>query len=324
MIPPGKEFTQTMLSTPSDSDLCYGELSSDAVICMNKTIYNYLYTNLEILNPDEWGEIEPDHRAEFKKVMEVFAKDMNDTVESLIKGVKFMELPQKCKEFILKDSNNREFMTESETQAIQKDIERTDRSWIETLGKEVEDMEVITQTNEADVGPRSELEKWKYRMMRLSCINDFSKSPDHRLISKFFADMKNKASTSIINLMNDMKQRKIETHTSHNEAKDNVKYLSTLEIYFDPLYNGTPDTIIDSLQSLMNSLKLISFTARYYDTSKMTNLFSRITDQMINTCKDYILEKKKTPANEDPEYFWRVSPDELIHKFQNCIRLYNT
>jgi len=303
MIPAGKEFTQGQLTTPSDSDLCYGELSSDSVICMNKTIYNYLYNNLEFLNPDEWGEIEPDHRTEIKKVMEVFAKDMNDTVDSLIKGVKFQELSQKCREYILKDNNNREFMTESESQSLQKDIERTYRSWIETLGKEVEDMEVIQQTNETDIGPKSELEKWKYRMMRLSCINDFSKSSDHRLISKYFADMKNKASTSIINLMNDMKQRKIETHTSHNEAKDNVKYLSTLEIYFDPLYTGTPDTIIDSPQSRMNSLKLISFTARYYDTSKMTNLFSRITDQMINTCKDYILDKKVKASNEDPEYF---------------------
>ena len=324
MVAAGKEFSQSQLQASSDPDLCYGELSSDSVICINKTIYNYLWNNLDYLHQDEWGDIEPDQKAEFRKVMEVFAKDMNDTVDSLIKGVKFAELPAKCREYILKDNSNREFMTETETQNIQKEIERTYKSWIDTLQKEVEDMEVIHQTNEQDVGPKSELEKWKYRMMRLSCINDFSKSPDHKLISKHFLDMKNKASTSIINLMNDMKQRKIETHTSHNEAKDNVKYLSTLEIYFDPLYYGTPDTIIDSLQSLMNSLKLISFTARYYDTSKMTNLFSRITDQMIGTCKEYILDKKHKSNNEDPEYFWRVSPDELIVRFQNCIRLYNT
>ena len=78
----------------------------------------------------------------------------------------------------------------------------------------------------------------------------------------------------------------------------------TLEIYFEPHYEGTPDTIIDSLQSLMNSLKLISFTARFYDSTKMTNLFSRISAQIIKNCKNYILNKKEGEYNhnEDPEY----------------------
>lgn len=47
----------------------------------------------------------------------------------------------------------------------------------------------------------------------------------------------------------------MDANTAREEAK-------TLEIYFEPHYEGTPDTIIDSLQSLI-SLKLISFTARF-------------------------------------------------------------
>ncbi len=48
-----------------------------------------------------------------------------------------------------------------------------------------------------------------------------------------------------------------------NEAKDNVKYLSTLEKFVDPLYIGDPVSIIDALPALLNSLKMIHTIARY-------------------------------------------------------------
>jgi dynein heavy chain len=81
-----------------------------------------------------------------------------------------------------------------------------------------------------DIGPKYELEKWKYRIQRLTSVNDFFKSNDFRIVSKYFNDLKNK-SVNVVGLLNDMKQKKIDSHSAHNEAKDNVKYLSTLEIY---------------------------------------------------------------------------------------------
>jgi dynein heavy chain len=52
-----------------------------------------------------------------------------------------------------------------------------------------------------------------------------------------------------------------------NEAKDNVKYLSTLDKFIEPLYDGTPDSIKDTLPALMNSIKMIHTIARYYNTN---------------------------------------------------------
>ncbi len=48
-----------------------------------------------------------------------------------------------------------------------------------------------------------------------------------------------------------------------NEAKDNVKFLYTLERFIEPLYSGTATTIIDTLPALMNSIKMIHTIARY-------------------------------------------------------------
>lgn len=64
-----------------------------------------------------------------------------------------------------------------------------------------------------------------------------------------------------------------------NEAKDNVKYLTTLEKFIEPLYTGDPQQIIDTLPALMNAIKMINTIARFYNTGdKMTGLFIKITN----------------------------------------------
>jgi dynein heavy chain len=269
-IEDGKEVN---FSTASDDQVSFGEMTSDSIIGMNKVIYNYLFQSIESISPNDWDKIKPEQQAEFKKVLENFANDINDTVESLVKGVNFKELPANVREYIQQDK--KDYIRDEEKQVLVSKIEEVYQSWIEVLGKEIEEMDKDNQPF-SDVGPRSELERWKYRMQRLTKVNDFFKGEDYRLVSQYFHEQKNKLSSKIQSMINDMKQKKIDSYTAYAEARDNVKYLSTLEIYFDPLYNKGPDNIIDSLQSLMNSLKLISFTARYYDSTKMTNLFSKM------------------------------------------------
>ena len=85
----------------------------------------------------------------------------------------------------------------------------------------------------------------------------------------------------------------------------------------------------------MNAIKMIHTIARYYSgTTAMTNLFCKITNQMIHNCKEYIVKgslPKKEEASldgeedseEDEENYggdesaeqmaiWDREPDELI------------
>lgn len=82
--------------------------------------------------------------------------------------------------------------------------------------------------------------------------------------------------------------REIDVHITEaaNEAKDNVKYLSTLERFYEPLYGNSPSSIVDHLPALMNSVKMIHTISRYFGTNeRMTKLFMKITNQMITTCR---------------------------------------
>jgi dynein heavy chain len=79
-----------------------------------------------------------------------------------------------------------------------------------------------------------------------------------------------------------------------NEAKDNVKYLSTLERFFEPLFSNDPSAIVDTLPALINAVKMIHTIARYYNTNeRMTGLFIKITNQMISNCKYNIINFRR-------------------------------
>jgi dynein heavy chain len=127
-----------------------------------------------------------------------------------------------------------------------------------------------------------------------------------------------------------------------NQAKDNVKYLGILEKFIEPLYKGTPETIIETLPALMNAIKMIHTIARYYSgTTAMTGLFCKITNQMISNCKNYILreslpkkEKAETDEDEDDSEdnnvnddkalqmaIWDRDPAELIEVLNSCVKL---
>ena len=112
------------------------------------------------------------------------------------------------------------------------------------------------------------------------------------------------------------KQIDVNITEAANEAKDNVKYLITLEKFIEPLYAGTPTSMLDSLPGLFNSFKMIHTISRYYNTTeRMTALLGKVTDQMIKGCKSWILSGGSVDA------LWDRAPQDLVRQFEDCLRL---
>ena len=62
-----------------------------------------------------------------------------------------------------------------------------------------------------------------------------------------------------------------------DEAKDNLKFLYSIERLCQPLYVSDPTTMLDSLPALINTIQMVHAVSRYYHTSeRMTSLFVKV------------------------------------------------
>uniref|UniRef100_A0A7N8X5D3 Dynein, axonemal, heavy chain 5 like n=1 Tax=Mastacembelus armatus TaxID=205130 RepID=A0A7N8X5D3_9TELE len=94
-----------------------------------------------------------------------------------------------------------------------------------------------------------------------------------------------------------------------NEAKDNVKYLYTLDKFFGPLEKCTPH-----IPGLMTNIRMIHTVSLYYNTSeRMTSLLLKVTNQMISACRSYLFE--------GVTHIWNHSRPVLLHRISECCKL---
>lgn len=120
----------------------------------------------------------------------------------------------------------------------------------------------------------------------------------------------------VTTLLSQWREIDIQITEAANEAKDNVKYLSTLERFFEPLYGDDANAIIDTLPALINAVKMIHTIARYFGTTeRITKLFMKITNQMIHTCKQSINGK------DQPDRIWDKDLPMLLETIEKCLQL---
>ncbi len=120
-------------------------------------------------------------------------------------------------------------------------------------------------------------------MQRLTSITEQLKTKECKLVIGVLTTV-SKASTDVTidrqkvgMLLRRWKQIDLNITETANEAKDNVKYLASLERFIEPLYTQKPAEIIDTLPALLNSIKMIHTIARYYNTTeRMSKLFMKV------------------------------------------------
>jgi dynein heavy chain len=261
------------LETPTDAKLVYGELDKSPLADLESSL-NVIYKPL--LEGNVWGKANKVQAGEFMSEMTKFSTDLRESLKGLEGGI---ELQKPEASFIQKYESSPDNIDAEAVAHFEKVLE----AWCVEVDNCINGDSI---GDEANAGLMDELEYWRRRQQRLTSITEQLRTKECKVVqtclNAFTKNFQEESRSQIFSLLRKWKQLDILLTEAANEAKDNAKYLSTLERFVEPLYQGTPTTIADTLPAMMTSIKMIHTIARYYNTTeRMTNLFVKITNQMI-------------------------------------------
>lgn len=194
-------------------------------------------------------------RDEFLINMQKFASSITRTIQQ-IEGEVRLELPD-----IQLSENIEENLKNEEVMQV---VESTCRNWFKQLSIAVEVQQNKTpQYN----GPLAEIDYWRERNAAFSALYEQLKLPKVKQMLELYG-----------NIDNSIEYLKQDLNKYYTEAKDNVRFLSTLERHFKNITHGaTFQVVIDTLPSMMNALRMVWIISRHYNRDeRMIPLMERI------------------------------------------------
>lgn len=312
---PSLGFNHLDPALANDHLLGYGVLDPSVLLSVETVLSQLFVPLLTSREESEWGKADNESRNEFMHGLKSFVVDIQENLKAMNTG---LDLRKPDKRFDPNDSRSISRLS-SDDSAVFHFVDLV-QDWCKQTEAYLEDNDQ-GRWESHDAGPDTELEYWKRRLQRLMGITEQLKSKECKMVTGVLSVVSKVQDggidkLSIGALLRQWKQIDTNITEASNEAKDNVKYLATLERFIEPLYTGSPGSVVDALPALMNSVKMIHTIARYYNTTeRMTKLFMKITNQMITLCKKSILGK------DPPESIWDKDPEALLIDLESCLKL---
>ncbi|EDS37982.1 ciliary dynein heavy chain 5 [Culex quinquefasciatus] len=168
----------------------------------------------------------------------------------------------------------------------------------------------LTQGNQIrrdpyDVGPLHELEYWRSMLTKYTSIAEFIESQP-------FLRYQYCLKLSRSKLMKKWYEMDKEVTRKLNESRDNVRYISSIERFWDPLYRCEPEEVSMNIASLLTIIRQVYKTSSFYNTSeRITGLLSKVTNQIIMNCQQYMTCRRKMTIYEQRK-------EDIIKKIEVC------
>ena len=102
------------------------------------------------------------------------------------------------------------------------------------------------------------------------------------------------------------------------EAKDNVRFLKSIENSWESLYHSYPPIIMDNIPFLLRAVRNVFTTSRFYNTSvRISGFLSKVVNQLILASKKYL-------TNSGTISVWQDDIKNLVKKIDDCKQLKET
>jgi len=246
-----------------------------------------------------WGDCTEDERQQLLKSMRNISGSLSDASRSIKGGLELQRMEYKPEELA---------KSKSDENAVKADYiaacERLVDVWIEQIEEVLQDSE---RKDEEDSGPDVEMEYWRRRNQNLQLISEQLKSKELRNILVNLNYSKGK-------LIKKWKALDGRLTDALNEAKDNVKYLSVVENFTEPLYSGSSwQHLSDCIPNIMNNIKIMIQISRSYNTGE------RITTLLVKICNQII--KAASRILSSPGLIWAQPYSELHYNLDCGIKI---
>ena len=273
------------------SHLEFGYLSNQALLMLEQVlqdIYLPLLSNTDFISlkdseknsdePSDGVEKETNTRydelkSELLLTLQRFTSHISHTVQQ-VAGETRLQIPEELTELNVLEPTQ----VAADSEVIAK-LSVLAQEWINTvagaLGKEQKKVPVGN-------GPLAEIEFWKDRSSSLSTLYEQLNLPIvHKIVQTL--NIAHAATSTPLEF------QLSELNKFYAEAKDNVKFLSTLERHFKHLVIGSLSSVEDSLMSLMNAIRMVWIISRHYNRDeRMVPLMSRIAWEITNKVSNIV------------------------------------
>ncbi|XP_070568705.1 dynein axonemal heavy chain 5-like isoform X4 [Ptychodera flava] len=284
-----------------EKDVFCGELRHSTIDNLN-TMLSDIYIPLLRAQKD-WGECSEENVSQFLHQMDKYAAALAET--SSVQATAGKQVLRRPETMVTNEFSRQR--AAAYDQGIVGEYEALVSDWMSTIDNALADGgdERFMDPNS---GPLSELERWKRRQRMLANIMEQLKGKECKTVIGVLISSKSKA-------LKKWKTVDASITDAANETKDKVKYLESLKRHFDQLYSGaTPASMISTaLPGLMNSVKQMDSISKFYARGGYLGLlFTKITNQLVNACKDYI--KDETTGQDGEDLVWTKVQDEIENK----------
>jgi dynein heavy chain, axonemal len=262
-----------------------------------------------LTNLEDWGSLKTSNNPEvqtFLESLERFAYSINGAKSNMGNQVKLA--PCNHDNTLSNLNSVSDYQSMSQNRDFLQSCEDILAAWCKQIAKVLIESEQIRREAD-DSGPYSEFSYWKERMAKFNNLLEQIKAKRVRAVIGILQAAKSKS-------LNKWKEMDAKITDAANEARDNVKYLYTLDTFFSSMTKFSPAVITESIPNQMNAVRMICSISQYYNSSeRMTSLFLKITNQMISTCKKYI--------REGYSKIWEIPKVELLERISQSKNLFN-